>query len=89
MPVNTGVTQRLIDYAGTPEAGEAVIDWFTPGARGAGAPASGTVVGTKSDVTGTAAGIWGTIDEIPPAVMEVLEGTDLSGITVRILIIGA
>lgn len=89
MPVNTGATQRLIDYAGTPEAGEAVIDWFTPGARGAGAPASGTVVGTKSDVTGTAAGIWGTIDEIPPAVMEVLEGTDLSGITVRILIIGA
>lgn len=88
MPINGGTTQVLIDYAGTPAAGEAVIDWFTPGIRGAGAPATGTVVGTKSDVTGTAAGVWGVIDEIPPAVMEVPDGTDLSGITTRIMILG-
>lgn len=88
MPVNTGTTQVLIDYAGTPAAGEAVIDWFTPGVRGAGAPAAGGVIGTKSDVTGTGAYIWGTIDEIVCHPIEVPDGMDLDHITVRAMFIG-
>jgi hypothetical protein len=90
-PVNGGVTQTLIDFAGTPEAGEGVVDWFNPGARGAGAPAAGTVIGVKSNVTLTGAYVWGTKDEVPDQVdLEVMNGSDLSGIaSARILIIGS
>ncbi|MCE5211847.1 MAG: hypothetical protein LLG40_09870 [Deltaproteobacteria bacterium] len=89
VPINGGATQRLIDYAGTPAAGEAVIDWFTPGARGAGAPATGTVIGTKSDVTATGAGVWGTINEIQNLQpLEIKDGVDLSGISTRLMLIG-
>lgn len=91
VPINTGTTQRLIDYAGTPAAGEAVIDWFTPGARGAGAPATGTVIGTKSDVTATGAGVWGTINEVQGLQpLEVRDGSDLSALTsVRMILFGS
>lgn len=78
VPVNGGTTQRLLPYLGTPAAGEAVIDWFTPGARGAAAPATGTVIGSKSDVTMTGAGIWGRLDEIAGRPLEVSAGEDLS-----------
>ena len=89
VPVNGGTTQVLINYAGTPAAGEAVIDWFTPGIRGAAAPAAGTVIGTKSDVTATAAGIWGTINEIKKVPLEVRDAENLSALTsVRIILIG-
>lgn len=89
VPINGGTTQRLIDYAGTPAAGEAVIDWFTPGARGAGAPATGTVIGTKSNVTATGAGVWGTINEIQNLQpLEIKDGVDLSGISTRLMLIG-
>jgi len=89
VPINGGATQRLIDYAGTPAAGEAVIDWFTPGARGAGAPATGTVIGTKSNVTATGAGVWGTINEIQNLQpLEIKDGVDLSGISTRLMLIG-
>lgn len=91
VPINGGTTQRLIDYAGTPAAGEAVIDWFTPGARGAGAPATGTVIGTKSDVTATGAGVWGTINEVQGLQpLEVRDGSDLSALTsVRMILFGS
>jgi len=78
VPINGGTTQRLLPYMGTPAAGEAVIDWFTPGIRGAGAPATGTVIGTKSDVTATGAGIWGVLSEIAGRPLEVPDGEDLS-----------
>lgn len=90
VPINGGATLRLIDYAGTPATGEAVIDWFTPGVRGAGAPAGGGVIGTKDNVTATGAGIWGTINEIQNLQpLEVKDGTDLSALTsVRAILIG-
>lgn len=89
VPINGGTTQVLIDFAGTPAAGEAVIDWFNPGTRGAGAPATGTVIGSKSNVTATGAGIWGTINEIQAMPLEVKNGEDLSALTaVRIILIG-
>ncbi len=90
VPINGGATLRLIDYAGTPATGEAVIDWFTPGVRGAGAPAGGGVIGTKDNVTATGAGIWGTINEIQNLQpLEVKDGTDLSALSsVRAILIG-
>lgn len=91
VPFNTGTTQVLIDYASTPAAGEAVLDWFTPGARGAGAPAAGSVIGVKSNLGAgvTGAYIWGTIQEIQNLQpLEVKDGTDLSGLTIRIFLIG-
>jgi hypothetical protein len=89
VPINSGTTQRLLPYMGTPAAGEAVIDWFTPGIRGAGAPATGTVIGTKSDVTATGAGIWGVLSEIAGRPLEVSEGEDLSGLgSFDVIIIG-
>lgn len=88
-PVNTGTTQVLIDYAGTPAAGEGVVDYFAPGARGAGAPAAGTVIGVKSNVTLTGAGVWGTVNEIQTQPLEVTEGADLSGLSsVKMILIG-
>jgi hypothetical protein len=90
MPVNGGATQRLINYAGTPATGEAVIDWFTPGARGAGAPATGMVVGLKDNLTGTSAGVWGVFNEIPTVPLECPEGESLSALTnVKAIFIGA
>lgn len=89
VPCNGQTTQVLIDYAGTPAAGEAVIDWFNPGTRGAGAPATGTVVGLKSNITATAAGIWGVINEIQTVPLEVKDGENLSALTsVRAILIG-
>lgn len=78
VPVNGGVTQRLLPYLGTPAAGNGVLDWFTPGIRGAAAPLAGTVFGCKSDVTVTGAGIWGALSEIPQGTLEVPNGEDLS-----------
>jgi hypothetical protein len=90
LPVNGGTTQVLINYAGTPAAGEAVIDWYNPGTRGAGAPAAGTVIGLKSDLTGTGAGIWGVVSDIQNLQpLEVADGIDLSGLSsVRMILIG-
>ena len=90
VPINGGTTLRLIDYAGTPVTGEAVIDWYTPGVRGAGAPAAGTVVRTKDDVTATGAGVWGTIQEIQnKQPLEVPNGSDLSALSsVKMIFIG-
>jgi hypothetical protein len=90
VPINGGTTLRLIDYAGTPVTGEAVIDWYTPGVRGAGAPAAGAVVGTKDDVTATGAGVWGTIQEIQnKQPLEVPNGSDLSALSsVKMIFIG-
>lgn len=89
VPVNGGTTQVLIDYAGTPAAGEGVIDWFTPGIRGGAAPAAGTVFGAKSNVTATGAGIWGVINEIQTMPLEVKDGENLSALTsVRAILIG-
>lgn len=78
VPVNGGTTQTLLPYHGTPTAGTGVLDWFTPGIRGAAAPAAGTVFGSKSDVTATGAGVWGTINEIVTQPLEVPNGEDLS-----------
>jgi len=78
MPVNGQATERIINYAGTPAAGECVIDWYNPGTRGAAAPASGTVVGLKDNQAGTGAGVWGTINEIVTQPLEVPDGEDLS-----------
>lgn len=91
MPINAGTTQTIIPYHGTPAAGDAVIDWFGLGARGAAAPAVGTQVGTKSDVTGTAAGVWGLPQEIQGLQwLEVKEGTDLSSLSsIRLILFGA
>lgn len=90
VPVNGGTTLRLIDYAGTPATGEAVIDWFGLGARGAGAPAAGTEVGVKDNVTATGAGLWGKVSEIATVPLEVADGDDLSVLTsVKALFIGA
>lgn len=89
MPVNGQATERIIDYAGTPEAGECVVDWFNPGTRGAAAPASGTVVGLKDDQTGTASGVWGVISEIQTVPLEVRDGENLSALSaVRAVFIG-
>jgi hypothetical protein len=90
-PVNAGTTQTLIDFTSTPAAGQAVLDWFNPGIRGAGAIAAGTPIGTKSDVALTGAYVWGKESEIPDQIdLEVPDGSDLSGLTsVRMLIIGA
>lgn len=90
VPVNTGTTQVLIEYSGTPAAGEAVIDYFTAGARGAGAPATGFVIGCKSNVTMTGAGIWGDPRGIPGLIpLQVKNGENLSSISsIRMLLIG-
>lgn len=90
VPVNGQTTLRLIDYAGTPATGEAVIDWFAIGQRGGGAPAVGTQVGTKDDQTATAAGVWGVVNEISGVQpLEVSNGTDLSALSsVRMILIG-
>lgn len=88
VPCNGGQTQRLIPFAGTPAAGTGVIDWHNPGTRGAGAPAAGTVIGLKSNLTATGAGIWGTINEIATIPIEVADA-DLSALTsVKALFIG-
>lgn len=89
MPVDTGTTQVLVDYGATPAAGEVIADWFTPGIRGGGAPAAGTVVGGKSNVVGTASGVWGTfrdITDIRP--LELLNGTSVSMTGIRVFVIG-
>ena len=89
VPVNGGTTLRLIDYAGTPGTGEAVLDWFGIGQRGGGAPATGTQIGTKDDVTVTGAGAWGRVDEIVTVPLEVCDGADLSSLTsVKAMFIG-
>lgn len=89
MPVNAGVTQRLIDLTATPEAGEVIIDWFNRGIRGGGAPAAGTPIAGKSDVTGTGAYVWGVIDEIPNLQdLEVADGVDIDIASLAILVIG-
>lgn len=89
VPINGGTTQTILPYQGTPAAGNGVIDWFTPGVRGAGAPATGTVFGCKSNVTATAAGIWGSLSEIAAAPLEVQDGEDLTALgTLDIILIG-
>jgi hypothetical protein len=82
VPVNGQTTLRLIEYAGTPATGEAVIDWYGLGARGADAPAVGTEVGIKDNQTATGAGVWGRINEIQNLKpLEIKDGTTLSGLT--------
>lgn len=93
VPINGGTTLGIIRYEDTPATGEAVIDWFGLGARGAAAPAVGTQVGCKDDVTATGAGIWGLPYEIPavsimPKMVEVEAGTDLSAIVTKFVMIG-
>lgn len=88
-PVNTGTTQVLIDFTATPEAGEGVLDWFNPGTRGAGAPATGSVIGVKSNVTLTGAYIWGSLDEVPNRQdLELPDGTELDITSIRAFVIG-
>ena len=87
--MNGGVTQKIIEYSGTPGAGNVVLDWFSYGQRNAGAPVNGTTVGGASSVTCTGAGIKGTIDEIIwPSIIEVFDGTDLSTFTSRVIAFG-
>jgi hypothetical protein len=90
VPINGAANLGIIRYMDTPATTEAVVDWFGLGARGAGAPAVGTEVGVKDNVTATGAGIWGRIHEIPAVstLAEVPSATDLSGITVRYMAIG-
>lgn len=88
VPVNTAATLRLIDYAGTPATGEAVIDWFGLGARGAAGPAVGTQIGTKDNATATGAYVWGKIDEIQTVPLEIPDGETISLSSVKGLFIG-
>jgi hypothetical protein len=89
VPCNGQTTQALIDYSATPAAGEAVIDWFTPGVRGAAAPASGTVIGLKSNLTATGAGVWGTAGDVGDCQpLELLHGTNLTITSLKIMLIG-
>ena len=89
-PGNGVATQALIDFAGTPAAGEAVIDWFNPGSRELTlAPSSGTKVTTVTDITGTGAGVWGRLDEVVDRQpLELRNGTSLALTNVRVLVIG-
>ncbi len=49
----------------------------------------GTIVDLKSNVTGTAAGVWGLIDEIPPTGQIEVSGVDLSALSsIKVVIIG-
>ncbi len=54
--------------------------------------AMGAVIDVKSDVTCTAAGVWGLLEEVAarqiPAMCEVESGTDLSGVSIRGLFVG-
>jgi hypothetical protein len=89
-PSNGGATQALIDFAGTPAAGEEVIDWFNPGTRQLTlAPSSGTKISGVSDLALTGAGVWGTINEVNDRQpLELLNGTAVSMTNVRVLVIG-
>jgi hypothetical protein len=87
-PVNTGTTQKLIDFTATPEAGEGILDWFNRGTRGGGAIATGTPLGTLSNVTCTGAYVWGSINEIPVHDLEVPDGTDLDITSLTVMVIG-
>jgi hypothetical protein len=78
MPVNAGTTIQMVRYQETPATGQFVVDWFGLPSRGGGAPATGTQIGLKDNVTGTAAGVWGKLDEIPMVPLEVKDGRDLS-----------
>lgn len=94
VPINGASNLGLIRYMDTPATTEAVIDWFGLGARGAAAPAVGTQIGSKDNVTATGAGIWGLPYEIPAiavldAMVEVDSGTDLSGVTTKFIMIGS
>jgi len=89
--VDNGVTQKLIEQAATPAAGEINCNWNPGNVQGTGAaPAAGFVIGGKSNVTVTAgAYIKGQPWEIPDLVpLEVKNGTDLSGLTVRFIAFG-
>jgi hypothetical protein len=90
VPINGGSNLGIICYMDTPATTEAVVDWYGLGARGAAAPAVGTEVGVKDNVTATGAGIWGRIHEIPAvsSLAEVPSSVDLSGVTVRYMAIG-
>lgn len=92
MPVVDGTTQVLVPYEGIAGAGEVVVDWYAVGARGAtnAAPAAGFTVSGASNVTGTAAGVWGRISEIRAVPLELAAGLSLSRLTsVKGLFIGA
>ncbi|MFH2075550.1 MAG: hypothetical protein ABIJ57_09425 [Pseudomonadota bacterium] len=64
LPVNGGTTQRMIDFASTPGAGEFTIDFFNGSNRGT--PATPTGAGASHDhaFTGTSAG---SLDLATPA----------------------
>jgi hypothetical protein len=68
----------MIKYADTPATGEFVMDFFSSIQRGGGAPDNGTQMGLKDNVTGTGAGVWGKLDEIPMVPLEIKDGRDLS-----------
>ena len=90
VPTNGQTTKGIIRYQDTPATGEAVVDWFGLGARGAAAPAVGTQVGLKDNHTATGAGIWGKHYEIPTIYKfkEVEANTDLSAIVTKFVMIG-
>lgn len=94
VPINGASNLGLIRYEDTPATTEAVIDWYGLGARGAAGPAVGTEIGCKDNVTATGAGIWGRPWEIPAVsigdnMSEVDEGTDLSDVTTKFIMVGS
>lgn len=90
VPSNGGATQALIDFAGTPAAGEVVIDWFNPGTRDLTlAPSAGTKIQGVSDLTLTGAGVWGRIEEVADRQpLELLNGTTLTLTSLKVMLIG-
>ena len=91
MPVNTGVTQVLVDYSAVPDAGEVVWDYYSTGIRAVPSvtPAAGTYFSAKSNVVGTAAGVWGTIsDVVDIRPLEMIAGRNLTVASMRIMLIG-
>ena len=90
--VDSGTTQVFIEQDATAAAGEINTNWGYTGPAGTGAaPATGFVLGAKSNVTVTAgAYLFGYPWEIPNiAPLEVKNGSNLSGLTgVKATLIG-
>ena len=95
LPVNGGSTIYMLQYWDTAATGEFTVDWFTSGARSTAlAPSYGTALSLADNVTGTTAGFWGIIHEVPAitsqdCMCEVDNGLDLSGLgAIRYFVIG-
>lgn len=65
LPVNTGVTQRMIDFATTPAAGEFSIDFFNGGNRGT--PTTPTAAGASHNHAFTGTDPVGSLNLATPA----------------------